>query len=224
MNIYAKLIFLSFLLSLSQIVNLAYRNISVSPEDCLNQNTSTTYYKQTSFKPVSTGNFRLDISKDPVFRIYIDRKLVTKDCVMGYLGINDNKAICHTLELPYKGNETDISSIPAGRYTAFIRRYNFTLKSLIKGWRIELRNVPFRDNIQIHAGFWTFLPFNGLNTSDTKGCILVGKRFKECELFDDRDAMMEISNEFSKFEKELILSSSSTKPVRIEIEISDPGQ
>jgi hypothetical protein len=60
-----------------------------------------------------------------------------------------------TLELPYRDNKTNISSIPEGEYYISIK--NST--------RINVKNVPNRSNIQIHTG-------NVL--SQTKGCLLIG--------------------------------------------------
>jgi hypothetical protein len=68
--------------------------------------------------------------------------------------------LCDTLELPYRNDITDISSIRPGTYQGAVRSDGHL------GWRIEL-NVPTRRNIQIHPGN---------TTDDTTGCILVGDR------------------------------------------------
>lgn len=90
----------------------------------------------------------------------LSEKISSDNCIQGYLSIKGNP-ICYTMELPYRGNINDLSSIAKGKYEAIIR----TDKKL--GWRIELLNVPNRrENIQIHMGNYT---------SDITGCTLVGK-------------------------------------------------
>lgn len=91
-------------------------------------------------------------------KIEIQRKSITGECIMGYLLVN-NEIVCYTLELPYVGNINDISTIPAGEYSGFVREDG------TKGWRIELEQVQGRKNIQIHIGNYT---------SEIQGCTLVG--------------------------------------------------
>jgi hypothetical protein len=91
-------------------------------------------------------------------QIEISRKSITDQCIMGYLLV-DGEVICYTLELPYVGNINDISTIPAGKYTGFVREDGS------KGWRIELDDVAGRENIQIHVGNYT---------NQIMGCTLVG--------------------------------------------------
>ena len=67
--------------------------------------------------------------------------------------------IGYTLELPYRDNRRNISSIPIGIYNG--QDY----QSPTKGHCILLKDVPRRSYIEIHAG-------NSL--ADTEGCILVG--------------------------------------------------
>lgn len=71
----------------------------------------------------------------------------------------NKEIICYTLEKPWMDNQNNISSIPTGKYNAIIR-YDHN-----DHWRIELKNVPNRDNVQIHIGN---------SVDDSKGCILVG--------------------------------------------------
>lgn len=73
------------------------------------------------------------------------------------------RVVCVTLEPPDKGNQHDISCIPAGTYTAI--RYT----SPKRGYDVWLlQHVDGRTMIEIHIGN---IP------ADTDGCILVGKAF-----------------------------------------------
>ncbi|MBK8270523.1 MAG: hypothetical protein IPK83_20385 [Planctomycetes bacterium] len=67
-----------------------------------------------------------------------------------------------TLERPWEDNETDISCIPAGRYTC--RR----VRSMRFGNTYEVCDVPGRTNVLFHKGNFIY---------DTKGCILIGEEF-----------------------------------------------
>jgi hypothetical protein len=94
------------------------------------------------------------------FKITIFRQYPAAQCTSGYLAVNGN-IICYTLEKPWRDNQQNVSSIPAGTYNAILR-YDHN-----DHWRIELLDVPGRTNIQIHIG----------NTvDDISGCILVGDR------------------------------------------------
>jgi hypothetical protein len=143
-------------------------------------------------------------SNDAKFKISIERKLTSNNCIQGYLSIN-NTPTCYTMELSYNGNINDISSIPKGKYDAFIR----TDKKL--GWRIELVNVPKRDHIQIHLGNYT---------SDITGCTLVGKTVKtdNCTVGQSKDAIMEIEKLFKNFKSDLCLDCNSSQEYQIEVE------
>ena len=103
-----------------------------------------------TFKATTADDFRITI-----YRQYPDSK-----CTSGYLAVND-EIVCYTLERPWKDNEQNISSIPAGTYKAILR-YDHA-----DHWRIELQDVPSRTNVQIHMG-------NEVDQS--KGCILVGTK------------------------------------------------
>lgn len=67
--------------------------------------------------------------------------------------------ISNTLELAYRNNLNQISSIPAGGYEGFVRTDG------PRGWRIELTGTGDRKNIQLHVGN---------RPGDTIGCILPG--------------------------------------------------
>ena len=82
------------------------------------------------------------------------------DCTLGVMTVEGSDFRCFTLELPDKGNASNVSCIPAGTYEYFKRT------SGVNGEVIELRNVVGRSFIQVHRGNFT---------SDILGCILVGK-------------------------------------------------
>jgi len=70
----------------------------------------------------------------------------------------------YTLELPDKNNERRVSCIPCGTYP--VQKYSSQKFPHV----FELKNVPKRDKILIHAGNFT---------ADTLGCILVGMDQKD---------------------------------------------
>ena len=82
------------------------------------------------------------------------------DCTVGMLSVEGSNFRCFTLELPDKGNASNVSCIPAGTYEYFKRT------SGVNGEVIELKNVVGRSFIQCHKGNYT---------SDILGCILLGK-------------------------------------------------
>lgn len=139
------------------------------------------------------------------FKITVDRKMKNATCTQGYLAVND-KVIAYSLEIPDLANANDISSIPHGGYPAFIRTDG------ARGWRVELRNVPGRDNIQIHVGN---------DTGDTTGCILIGKNaiVDNCTVTDSKVAMNDLQNALLNFSQELDLITNSCNPIEIIVEI-----
>jgi hypothetical protein len=93
------------------------------------------------------------------FDIVIQRNLTCIDnATVGSLTIGGSE-IARTLELPFKDNLENVSRVQAGTYDGFIRTDG------TKGWRIELKNVPNRTNVQLHVGNYT---------KDTEGCVLLG--------------------------------------------------
>ena len=83
------------------------------------------------------------------------------DAILGVL-LFDDIARLVTLELPYRDNNKDISSIPVGSYKC----KHVNSPKFGKTWQVM--NVPGRDNILFHRG----------NTArDTHGCILIGQKF-----------------------------------------------
>lgn len=73
---------------------------------------------------------------------------------------------CKTLELPDRGNEQNVSRVPAGSYWVSVRY------SEKYGWHFHLLGVDGRTFILIHAGN---------RYTHTKGCILVGTSFKHLD-------------------------------------------
>jgi hypothetical protein len=86
----------------------------------------------------------------------------TYKCTFGVMKDERNIPFCVTLELPWLDNQHNISCIPSGTYECFREL------SPKHGICFELRNVPDRQEIQIHIGNYP---------KDTLGCILVGKEF-----------------------------------------------
>ena len=91
-----------------------------------------------------------------ISRIYQD------DCTLGVLNFFGFR--CYTLELPDKGNKTNISCIPAGTYEC--KKH----VSPSQGECISVTNVVGRSHILIHKGNYT---------SDIRGCILVGDSIRD---------------------------------------------
>lgn len=108
-------------------------------------------------------------------------RIYQHDCTIGVLNYGGDKRAC-TLELPYVSNEKNISCIPAGYYIAQYR------KSPSNGDVIELKNVPNRSYIQIHAGNYT---------SQIEGCILVGDSLADI----NKDGMLDVTNSKETLDK-----------------------
>jgi hypothetical protein len=74
---------------------------------------------------------------------------------------------CNTLELPWRDNRKQQSSIPAGVYRCAV------VQSAKFGKVYGVANVPTRSGILIHAGNYGGDTKKGLR-SDIEGCILLG--------------------------------------------------
>ena len=72
----------------------------------------------------------------------------------------DGKAICWTLELPYRGNRVNISCIPEGLYECE------KIESPAHGECFWVKDVPHRSDI--------LLGHVGNSHNDTEGCIVLG--------------------------------------------------
>ncbi|GEM_PF-1973390 len=90
--------------------------------------------------------------------IEIKRASYNANSITGELFVN-GAFVSHTLELPWRNNESYVSSIPAGDYGALLR-YDKNDQ-----WRLQLTGVPGRGGIQIHVGNWP---------NQIEGCVLVG--------------------------------------------------
>ena len=72
----------------------------------------------------------------------------------GKLLVNQ-QPICHTIELPWKNNQQNISCIPEGTYP-LCRRYSEKF-----GWHLQVQNVPGRDLILLHPANNALLELEG---------------------------------------------------------------
>lgn len=89
---------------------------------------------------------------------------------------------CHSLELPWKNNDTDVSCIPNGIYTC--RK----IVSDNHGRCFEVVGVPMRTLVRGHKGNFT---------SDTLGCILFGDSIKDI----NNDGVLDVTNSTNTFNK-----------------------
>ena len=64
------------------------------------------------------------------FKIAIFRQYPTAQSTSGYLAVNGN-IICYKLEKPWKDNQKNISSIPAGIYNGILR-YDHNVENTLK--------------------------------------------------------------------------------------------
>ena len=80
-----------------------------------------------------------------------------------------------SIELPYKGNQRNISCIPPGTYQ--VKKRNSPRYGI---GTFEVKDVPGRSFILIHAGNYY---------QDTKGCILLGAKFKDINSDGLRDVI-----------------------------------
>ena len=153
-------------------------------------------------------------AKDPVngFQLKIVRDhglpetLQIGDCISGKLYIEDPEHVLTgagdvpvgtTMELPWRGNQNEISAIPTGSYPGTV------LEEGDKGWRIKLTGVKDRQNVEVHLGNWP---------KDSTGCILLGKslsKSQRCFVVNSAQAMSELENLYS--------SPDHSRPVRVTI-------
>ena len=84
----------------------------------------------------------------------------------------DGRFFCYTAELPWRGNKTAVSCIPAGRYECEM------VDSPKYGRVYGVKAVPGRSHILIHAGNWAGDTSKGYK-SNSNGCILLGSSVGE---------------------------------------------
>jgi hypothetical protein len=115
-------------------------------------------------------------------------------CVIGDLYVSTpdfpitdpGRKLCNALELAWRNNMTNISSLPLGIYEGFVRTDGS------KGWRIELVGSGDRKNVQIHIGN---------KTADSIGCILLGtgnSNDANCFIGGSAAAMTSLRNEYGE--------------------------
>lgn len=101
----------------------------------------------------------------PILDITIARTSENASSTTGELFV-DGRFVAHTLELPWRNNQSYISSIPVGSYTAHLR---FDKSD---GWRLQLDDVPGRSGVQLHIGNYP---------NQIEGCVLVGLAVNNAE-------------------------------------------
>ena len=119
------------------------------------------------------------------------------DRTLGSLNVysDENHTSLCTLELPYNGNQRNISCIPCGKYKVSKR---FSEKY---GNHFKIENVPNRSDILIHVGNYP---------SDTHGCILIGNDTRDInadgknEVVNSKFAMRRLLN-LLKYQKDIEL-------------------
>lgn len=82
--------------------------------------------------------------------------------------MHGGKAVCNTIELPWRNNRRWVSCIPEGRYR-LIRREHFK-----HGDQLAVANVPDRSGILIHPANFAITELQGCIAPVTK-CIAPGK-------------------------------------------------
>lgn len=105
-------------------------------------------------------------------------------------------SVFHTLELPYKGNQRQVSCVPVGSYKVR-KRYSEKYQE-----HFHLTNVPGRDYILIHSGNYH---------TQILGCILVGTGLKDInhdgqkDVTESRAAMKQLNELLpDEFELEIV--------------------
>lgn len=83
----------------------------------------------------------------------------------GILADDDNKEVCHTLELPWRDNARGVSCIPAGTYTCQ-RRHSEHFQCEV----FEITGVPGRSDVLLHPANFT---------SELRGCVALGTSFAD---------------------------------------------
>jgi hypothetical protein len=144
------------------------------------------------------------------FRLTINRSMTCDDGATGGALYLNGSEVARTLELPWGNNERNASQVPSGTYDAFVRADGS------KGWRIELRGVRGRSNVQLHIGNYP---------SEIEGCILVGTDVAEatdpgtgkrtCSVRNSGTALRRIRGEMDSASSD----GMSSQPLHIEVEV-----
>lgn len=120
--------------------------------------------------------------------------------------VTDGDWWCHTLELPWRENATNVSCIPDGEYECLYVQ----IKNPIGG-RNELywlRNTPGRTGILLHAGTFAGNRDLGYRTN-VLGCLLLGYAAgvhrRQQAIFQSRAAVCDFINHMQKEPFKLII-------------------
>lgn len=109
---------------------------------------------------------------------------------------------CYTLELPWRGNASELSCIPAGTYTCSWR------KSAKHGMCYHVDGVKGRTEIQIHSANWAGDSKRGLKCQ-LLGCIAPGRAIGELDgqkaVLSSVDALHGLENDLERKDFELII-------------------
>ena len=121
-------------------------------------------------------------------RVLINRVSDDGYSTLGELFVLENDYIkyqCLTLELPYRDNKPNISSIPKGKYNV-VKRWSKKYKD-----HFHILDVPNRSYILIHPANYV---------SELRGCIAVGKDFRDInfdgslDTINSREALKDLLN------------------------------
>ena len=99
-------------------------------------------------------------------RLTVVREASHDEGTFGIASFSDK--VWHSLELPWRGNQHEISCIPAGLYTAILF-YSTTLQRSV----YLLQNVLGRTGVEIHPANWAGDVNLGWH-SDLLGCLTLG--------------------------------------------------
>jgi hypothetical protein len=107
--------------------------------------------------------------EQPMIRAILNREPSTDEGTAGTLTIEslDSRLELKTLELPWRDNKPNHSSIPTGSYVCH------RVKSPKWGYVFEVYDVDGRGGILFHIGNWAGNGDRNFRT-DTQGCILLG--------------------------------------------------
>ena len=109
-----------------------------------------------------------------------------------YLYSNEDKLFAFkTLELPWRGNERNVSCISEGTYEV-VRRFSQKYKH-----HLHITGVAGRSLILIHWGNYAGSVNPATGHPDIKGCILVGRHHKDI----DGDGIKDITSSKDTFNK-----------------------